>query len=70
MISFKNETPAMFKLFYFFQVIQRRIDGSVDFYLSFDEFVNGFGDKRTEYWLGKIFFRDLEKIENAVILSI
>jgi len=33
-------------------VIQRRIDGSVNFYRTWDEYVRGFGDIDGEYWLG------------------
>ena len=37
-------------------VIQRRINGSVDFYLDWTDYVNGFGDLEGEFWYG------LEKI--------
>ncbi|XP_065079884.1 ficolin-2-like [Ochlerotatus camptorhynchus] len=33
-------------------VIQNRFDGSVNFYRSWSEYENGFGDLRAEFWLG------------------
>ena len=33
-------------------VIQRRINGSVDFYLNWTDYVNGFGDLGGEFWYG------------------
>ena len=35
------------------KVFQRRINGKVDFYLNWDSYVNGFGNKNGEFWLGK-----------------
>lgn len=33
-------------------VIQQRLDGSVDFYKYWDDYVTGFGDLDGEYWIG------------------
>jgi hypothetical protein len=33
-------------------VIQKRIDGSVNFYRDWSEYKRGFGNKAGEYWLG------------------
>jgi hypothetical protein len=48
-------------------VFQRRMDGAVDFYRTWDEYANGFGDLLREHWLGNekllritnVFYSDL-----------
>ena len=37
---------------YYFQVIQRRVDGSTDFYRNWNEYENGFGDLATNFYIG------------------
>ena len=35
-------------------MIQRRMDGSVDFYRGWVDYENGFGNVNGEYWLGSL----------------
>lgn len=38
-----------------FQVFQHRQDGKVDFCKGWEEYANGFGNLKTEFWLGNNF---------------
>ena len=38
----------------FFQVFHRRINGEADFFLNWDFYERGFGNKTGEFWLGII----------------
>ena len=40
-------------------VVQRRLDGTVDFYRNWTEYQSGFGDLHSEFWLGNDIIRDL-----------
>ena len=42
-----------------FQVIQRRQDGSEDFFRTWDDYAAGFGNRNGEFWLGRS--RDLNQ---------
>ncbi|XP_060576051.1 ficolin-1-like [Ruditapes philippinarum] len=40
-------------------VLQSRYDGSIDFYKESTEYVNGFGNKNTEFWLGLKYLHEM-----------
>ena len=42
----------MMMMMIFFKMIQRRMDGSVNFYRGWTEYKKGFGDINTEFWIG------------------
>lgn len=39
----------------FFKMIQRRMNGSVNFYRGWNDYKNGFGDVDSEFWIGRWF---------------
>ncbi len=43
--------------------MQRRKDGSVDFYRTYNEYAEGFGDPAGEFWIG-------EKFSSVYIVSV
>eukprot|EP00112_Aurelia_sp_Birch-Aquarium-sp1_P013343 Seg2828.2 transcript_id=Seg2828.2/GoldUCD/mRNA.D3Y31 product=Ryncolin-4 protein_id=Seg2828.2/GoldUCD/D3Y31 len=48
-------------------VIQRRQDGSVDFYKTWNEYKNGFGNAAGEFWLGNDKIYELTKGQDMMI---
>jgi ficolin len=50
-------------------VIQRRQDGSVDFYRDWDEYVDGFGTTIGEYWLGLKYINILTTIGSELYIE-
>lgn len=55
---------------FFFQVIQRRFDGSVDFYRNWTEYENGFGSSQSEIWLGGQDQRKNIVLSNSIIICL
>ena len=50
-------------------VMQKRIDGSVDFYRDWNAYKNGFGDIYGEYWLGNDFVHKYTNSHSTEMLS-
>ena len=55
---------------YVFQVIQRRLDGSVDFFKTWNEYKIGFGDVTGEFWLGNEYISDITSSNYDYVLRI
>ncbi len=51
-------------------VLQRRVDGSVDFYRNWYDYKNGFGNLTGEFWLGLDKIHRLSSSENVLRVDI
>ena len=48
-------------------IIQRRFDGSVNFYRNWTDYKVGFGDLNCEYWLGNDAIHQITSISNYIL---
>ncbi len=48
-------------------MIQKRFNGSVDFYRTWNEYRNGFGDPTGEFWLGNRYISLITKEQRNVL---
>ncbi|XP_013790811.1 protein scabrous-like [Limulus polyphemus] len=51
----------------YWTVIQRRVDGSQDFYRSWKDYKRGFGEQAGEYWLGNEVIHQITTSENCTL---
>lgn len=52
-------------------MIQRRIDGSINFFRGWNEYKNGFGNVASEFWIGRFFENNLSlsKYDETVLFD-
>ena len=50
------------------KVVQRRVDGIVDFYRNWTEYAQGFGDLHSEFWLGRLILIFIFPIRLGIII--
>ena len=51
-------------------ILERRVEGSVDFNRSWNDYVNGFGDLERNFWLGNDLIHRLTKIKQEALFDV